>query len=138
MPRRLLAAVATILLVAACGGTADSDPITAGRTIYGDRCSSCHGSSGGGGIGPDLHTVLTTWPACAAHIEWVTIGSDGWTAAHGDTYGATNKPVTGGMPAHGTLLQPVEIAQVAAFERVQFGDGGRDAVLADCGLPPTP
>jgi len=132
--RRLLVAAVVAIALATAGCSESGGALTEGRTIYGDHCSSCHGATGNGGVGPSLHTVTETWPSCADHIEWVTLGSDGWEAAHGSTYGATSRPVTGGMPSHASLLQRDEITEVAAFERIQFGGADRDAVLADCGL----
>lgn len=138
MPRRFgfaALALATSLAIL-LGGCADtSDPVIQGRTIYGDRCSTCHGTSGQGGVGPAFAGVLTTWPSCSDHIEWVTLGSEGWKVAHGDTYGATSKPIVGTMPGHADLLTPEEIAKVAAFERIQFGGEDRTTALAECGVP---
>ena len=85
-------------------------------------------------MGPALSSVMETWPGCADHIEWVRLGSQGWREAHGDTYGATDKPVKGGMPPLGGALTDDEIAAVAAFERVRYGGGDPESVLADCGL----
>ena len=54
-------------LLAACGGstedTAGTDTTTGtstgstadGAPLYGDSCAACHGASGGGGSGPNLH-----------------------------------------------------------------------------------
>jgi mono/diheme cytochrome c family protein len=126
-----LVAVVTMTL-AACGGSSGADPVAAGRTIYGDHCSSCHGATGGGQVGPSFDDVLAIWPSCADQIEWVSLGSDGWEAAHGSAYGAQGTPVAGGMPGWKDTLQPEEIAEVVAFERVQYGGGDRASVLADC------
>lgn len=135
--RSRLALVAVVVSLAACGGgepASGPDPITLGRQVYGDHCSVCHGSAGTGGVGPALDVVGETWPTCAEHIAWVTIGSAAWQAEHGGTYGATGRPNTGLMPAHGPLLTAEEIAQVSAYERVIYGGMDRAAVLADCGL----
>ncbi len=136
MLRRLVLVLALVIVALTTVSCADqSDPLIRGRTVYGDQCATCHGSSGGGGIGPALSGVLTTWPTCAEHIEWVTLGSEGWKAAHGDTYGAPGKPIVGTMPGHADLLTPEQIALVAAFERIQFGGADRASTLADCGVP---
>ena len=62
-----------------------------------------------------------TFPDAAMHAQWVTLGSTGWQADVGDTYGDTNKPVAGGMPAWGTELTPEELMSVIAYERAEFG-----------------
>lgn len=123
-----------VIALAACGGGSTPDAVTAGRTVYGDHCSTCHGSAGQGGVGPTLASVVETWPSCREHIEWVTFGSDGWRAAHGDTYGASAKTVLGGMPAHRDLLTPDQIAAVVVFERVTYGGADAETTLADCGI----
>lgn len=126
-----------VLATAACGGGSGSDgpdPIAAGRQVYGDHCSVCHGSAGTGGVGPALDAVEETWPTCAEHVAWVTVGSAAWQVDHGGTYGATGRPNTGLMPAHGPLLTAEEIAMVSAYERVVYGGMERGAVLTDCGL----
>ena len=135
MTRLLTLLLAAALVAAACSGGADqSDPLLRGREIYGDVCSTCHGSSGGGGVGPSLATVTATWPSCADQIRWVSIGSDGWRSQVGETYGATAKPLQGGMPAHADRFTPDEIAAVAAFERITYGGADRAETLAGCGL----
>ena len=131
--RQSLLVVLTMAVLVGCGGPGD-DPLAAGRSVYGDVCSACHGDTGEGGVGPSLSTVLETWPSCEDHIEWVRLGSDGWKAAHGDTYGASGKPVEGGMPPQGGSLTDDEIEAVSAFERVRFGGAEREATLEECGL----
>ena len=109
------------------------EDIYMGAAVAGVNCAGCHGPNGqGSGAFPPLTGVLTTFGACADHIEWVTLGSAGF-AAEG-VYGDTNKPVQTGMPAFGGTLSPEQIAAVSAFERVRFGGGDPDTVLADCGL----
>lgn len=132
--RRLL--IFITLLATLLGGcsSSTSTPLQDGRTVYGNRCSSCHGASGQGGVGPALTGVVETWPTCAEHIEWVTLGSDGWREVHGDTHGANDKPVEGGMPGHEDSLSAEEIAAVAAWERVTYGGVAEDVALADCGV----
>ena len=116
------------------GGT---DFITLGGELYAGNvtpassCAGCHGANGAGaGAFPALTGVMTTFGSCADHIEWVLLGSAGWPD---DTYGDTNKPVGGGMPAHGALTEE-QLAAVVAFERVRFGQADTDEVLVDCGL----
>jgi mono/diheme cytochrome c family protein len=82
-----------------------------------------------------LATVTVTWPDCLDHIRWVTLGSEGWRVEVGGTYGATAKPVQGGMPAHRDTLTPEQIAAVAAFERITYGGAAAAETLAACGVP---
>jgi len=120
------------------GGAADfvamGGEIFSGAAVGGVNCAGCHGPNGqGSGTFPALTGVLTTFGSCTDHIEWVRLGSGGWPDS---TYGDTNKPVGGAgqMPAFGGSLSDEQIAAVAAFERVRFGGGNPDEVLADCGL----
>lgn len=123
-----------VVFASACAGTDQPDALRAGRSIYGDTCSVCHGDRGAGGIGPSLEFVIETWPDCDDHVEWVAIGSEGWSARHGDTHGATQKPTLGGMPAHEGRLAPEEIRRVAAFERVEYGGLDEDTAIVECGV----
>lgn len=123
-------------LAANCDGSAfgehEASNVLLGGEIYAASCAVCHGATGGGGAGPALAggSVLETFPedACQSHIEWVTLGSAGFT-----TYGAQNKPVAGGMPGFGSLTE-TELAQVVLYERVEFGLEDEQAAEADCGF----
>jgi mono/diheme cytochrome c family protein len=123
-------------LLAACGGSAASEPgpIDVGRDVYGSVCSACHGEVGQGGTGPELGTVAETFPSCNDHLRWVTLGSERWSAEVGDTYGATDKPVVGGMPENGETLTDEEIAAVVVFERVRYGGLELVEAATDCGM----
>ena len=123
-------------LAANCDGSAfgehEASNVLLGGEIFAASCAVCHGATGGGGAGPALAggSVLETFPegACQSHIEWVTLGSAGFT-----TYGAQNEPVAGGMPAFGSLAE-TELAQVVLYERVEFGLEDEQAAEADCGF----
>jgi mono/diheme cytochrome c family protein len=135
---RQVGAVVTVMVVigVGCGsGSVTSESLRMGRGVYADNCSSCHGSSGQGGVGPSLANVLETWPDCADQQDWITLGSERWKAERGPTYGANDKPVAKVMPEHAKSLTPDEIAAVAAFERVQYGGGDEATESAACGLP---
>ncbi|MFV1962251.1 MAG: cytochrome c, partial [Acidimicrobiia bacterium] len=109
--------------------------IYAGAEVSGVNCSGCHGVGGqGSGPFPALTGVLTTFSACADHVEWVGLGSSGFQAAGENSYGDTSKPITGGMPSFSSNLTEEQIAAVSAFERVRFGGGDPDQILVDCGL----
>jgi mono/diheme cytochrome c family protein len=130
----IAALVVTGALLGACGGAATPEALTTGRTVYGDSCATCHGAAGDGGVGPALDAVTETWPTCDEHIEWITLGSKGWSAKYGDAYGAQGKPITGVMPAHDAVLSAEEIAAVAAYERITYGEADQEATLVECGL----
>lgn len=122
------------------GGGGGTDFIALGEGIYqgsevtGVNCAACHGANGqGAGPFPALTGVLTTFGSCVDQIEWVQLGSAGFISAGRDTYGDTGKTVNGGMPGHSSLTAE-QLAAVTAFERVRFGRGDTEAVLADCGL----
>ncbi len=74
-----------------------------GQAIYLARCASCHGSDGGGRLGPQLTgRVVTRFPDAADEIDVVTNGR-------------------GSMPAFGGSLTPEEIAAVVEFTRTDLG-----------------
>lgn len=116
---------------------AEGEAIYMGTGVSGVNCSGCHGVSGGGGAGPPLNAVVTTFGSCQDQVEWVTIGTPGFQAAGRSTYGDTGKPVGGGgvMPPHQSL-SPEQVASVAAFERVRFDGADPETTLTDCGLVP--
>lgn len=116
------------------GGTTDyialGGDLYSGSVTAAANCAGCHGANGQGtATFPSLTGVLTTFGSCADHIEWVRLGSGGYSGSYGDT----NKPVAGGMPAHGSLTDE-QLASVAAFERVRFGGEPEEEALVDCGL----
>lgn len=116
-------------------GVDASDNFGLGGAVYAAQCVACHGAGGGGGAGPALSggAVLVTFPSgsCSDHVSWIGFGSAGWPEA---TYGATGKPVAGGMPGFGSSLSELELAQVALYERVAFGGEDLMEAEAECGL----
>jgi len=132
--RRLGLMIVFAFVLAACGGSGEPSALDEGRSVYGDICSVCHGARGQGGAGPALDGVLATWPSCTDHIDWIRLGSEGWNTEVGDTYGATAKPVAGGMPAQQGNLTDAQIAAVAAFERVRYASAEEAATLTECGV----
>jgi len=112
-----------------CDGNAYGEEVggsfAAGETLYGSLCSACHGATGEGGAGPAMAggAVLATFPAgqCSTHVEWVTLGSSGWQSEVGNTYGANDATVNGGMPNFGSQLDAEQISQIVLYERVAFG-----------------
>jgi len=101
--------------------TGELTPVEEGGLVYqSSACSGCHGAGGAGSASvPALTGVLETWPDYRDQMMWVRLGSVGWEE-FADTYGATSKPVAGGMPAH-AALDDEELALVVLYERVEFG-----------------
>lgn len=129
---RLLPLLIVAVIAVGCAPSDQPEALRQGRSTYGDVCSVCHGASGEGGVGPALETLTETWPLCADQVEWIALGSEGWRAEHGETYGATDKPVAGGMPPHGDQLTVEEIRRVAAFERFAYGGVETETALEQC------
>ena len=112
--------------------------IALGQEVYAGAaaCAGCHGGGGGGGVGPAFTggALYTTFPTCADHAKWIQLGSAGWQAEVGPTYGAEDTVSIGGMPGFQGKLTEDELYAVVVFERVVFGGGNTEEVLADCGL----
>ena len=130
---RIVVVILTVLLLGGCAAPQNTS-LSVGRTVYGDRCSVCHGARGQGEVGPGLAGVVATWPSCQDQQEWIALGSEGWRAEHGQVYGATSKPIEGGMPAHSGTLTADQIAAVAAFERVEYGGADLESTVRECGV----
>ena len=112
--------------------------IALGQEVYAGAaaCAGCHGGGGGGGVGPAFTggALYTTFPTCADHTKWIQLGSAGWQAEVGPTYGAEDTVSIGGMPGFQGKLSEDELYAVVVFERVVFGGGNTEEVLSDCGL----
>ena len=112
--------------------------IALGQEVYAGAaaCAGCHGGGGGGGVGPAFTggALYTTFPTCADHTKWIQLGSAGWQAEVGPTYGAEDTVSIGGMPGFQGKLTEDELNAVVVFERVVFGGGNTEEVLSDCGL----
>ena len=100
-------------------GPEEVTPLTLGAAVY-SNCSTCHGATGGGGVGPAMDGVLETFPEFSDHVAWVTEGS---AAVKGQPYGATGKTATGGMPGFATSLSPEQIIAVVCHERITLAGG---------------
>ena len=107
----------------------------AGAEVYTTKgCSGCHGVTGGGSganpalTGPEGATVTFATPA--SQVLWVALGSSGFQAEGLDTYGdGAPREVTGGMPAWGDSLTPVELMEVVLHERSGLNDEEFDIEL---------
>lgn len=110
MPRSVSALLLGLVILSGCAGEAPEVPagpdgtrdpvLVTGREIYSDRCSSCHGSGGGGGSGPKLSdgAVVEDHPELSDTVELVRNGK-------------------GRMPAFGGTLSDDEIVAVARYVR---------------------
>ena len=93
-------------------------PLTSGATVY-SNCASCHGATGAGaGAFPQLNegAVLATFPKPGDQVRWVLLGSAGYQAEGATAYGATDKPIKGGMPGWESLTAD-ELLNVIRHER---------------------
>ncbi|HUF84894.1 MAG TPA: cytochrome c [Acidimicrobiia bacterium] len=72
-----------------------------GAEVYSSSCATCHGSDGGGGVGPRLAggAVVDAYPNVADEIAVVTDGT------------------SGGMPGFGDRLSAEEIEQAVEYTR---------------------
>jgi len=95
-------------------------PLTTGATVY-TSCASCHGATGGGGVGPRLSggDVVTAFPEPGAQLRWVMLGTAGYQEEGTATYGADQKPVggIGNMPAQIDGLTSDQLLSVVRHER---------------------
>ena len=107
-----------LLPAAACGSTAPPEvpaaadgsvdqTLVLGRDVWGDQCSRCHGSDGGGRSGPRLNggRVVERFPEVADQVEIVAQGR-------------------GGMPSFDGRLSAAEIDAVVAYTREVLVDAG--------------
>jgi len=110
MARRIIVSTALgLVAVGACSTPPDvplgpdgrPDRVLAeGRDIYGDRCSSCHGTSGGGGRGPNIQgeRVVEKYPGVGDQMSVVLEGRNQ-------------------MPAFGDALTADQIEAVVRYTR---------------------
>jgi mono/diheme cytochrome c family protein len=108
--------VVTILVLSACssgsassgsesapaptGAAAQDARVVQGRSVYTANCSRCHGTDGGGGVGPSFHggVLLRKFATVDDQIAFVSRGK-------------------GVMPAFGQQLSRAEIDAVVRYER---------------------
>ena len=103
---------------------AAAGPRTGAQIYVSAGCGSCHGPTGGGGVGPKLAGGETklTFPNVEDMITWVAEGS---APKRGESYGDPNRPggprppASGGMPGFAGQLSPEEINTVVEYVREQ-------------------
>ncbi len=116
-------------------------PLGDGATVF-TGCSSCHGSSGEGGVGYAFAggEVLKTFPHIEDQLRWVYSGSEAYAAAGVQIYGDPNRAggahvtkAKGVMPQQGAkfggALTEAQILAVVCHER--FTLGGADPAGAN-------
>ncbi|MDP1805996.1 MAG: c-type cytochrome [Acidimicrobiales bacterium] len=104
---------------------AEGGPRTGAQIFTSAGCGSCHGPTGGGGVGPKLSGGETklTFPNVEDMVKWVAEGS---ASSRGKPYGDPGRAggqrpaASGGMPAFGTQLTPEEITTVVEYVREQL------------------
>lgn len=118
--------------------TNEEGPLAIGNELYNGSagCAGCHGGGGGGGVGPAMAggAVVETFPQPADMVTWVALGSAGYQDAGFTTYGATDKPIGGGMPGQDGTLTPSEIMDVVLHERTEFGGEEFDIAVWEDGF----
>ncbi len=104
-------------------------PLGVGAEVYGS-CASCHGATGGGGVGYAFAggSVLDTFPVIQDQMRYVYFGTEGFNAAGVEVYGNPDRPggahVAGAlnvMPAFGPQISQAEIVAVVCHERYTLG-----------------
>jgi len=104
---------------------AAAGPRTGPQIYVSAGCGSCHGPTGGGGVGPRLAGGETklTFPNVEDMITWV---ADGSAPKRGQPYGDPSRPggprpaASGGMPSFKGQLSPDEIKTVVEYVREQL------------------
>ncbi len=111
----------------------ESDPLSFGEQVYASNCATCHGATGGGGVGPAISggAVIEVFADPADQIEWVQKGSAGFQADGRSTYGDTNRPINGGMPGWESTLTPEELNAVVYYERTGLSGEEPNPALID-------
>jgi mono/diheme cytochrome c family protein len=103
-----------------------------GAEIYAAACASCHGGSGGGGVGPALNDgeVINTFARWQDQVDWIVNGSPAAGTPYGDADRAGGQRIAaGGMPAFGESLSSSEVLAVVLYERVQHGGQPEEDLL---------
>lgn len=99
-------------------GAANALPAALGtesKAVYQAKCSSCHGTSGGGGVGPKLAggAVIATFADPVEQVRWVLLGS----GEGQKVYERAGKTPKGGMPTFKGTISLTEVVQAVLFER---------------------
>ena len=115
----MFVALSALSMFAACGGAKGSAPLPTGRAandaallrgraVFTANCSTCHGISGGGGVGPSFHNgrLQHDFRTVDDQIAFVRKGR-------------------GLMPAWGGRLSSSDLNAVVRYEREVLSTAGR-------------
>lgn len=99
-----------------------------GAAVYAtNQCASCHGGTGGGGVGYQLNDgeALLTFPTVDPMLDWIAAGTEAWGegTAIGDPNREGGAHIAGDravMPGFGETLSESDIYAVARFVREQL------------------
>jgi len=99
----LVAALVIAIVIAGWNTSSSNNEPVDGAVIFRQRCSGCHGVTGGGGTGPQLSNgaVVQKYPNIEDEIAIVTNGRDG-------------------MPAWKNALSKEQIRAVVDYTRTQL------------------
>lgn len=116
--------------------TREEGVIYEGGLVYAEHCASCHGATGGGGVGPAFGNgaIIDTFSLLESQVAWVVHGTAGYQDAGFDTYGDNNTPLgaTGAnMPAFGADLTVEELVTSVLYERIELGGYDQELELAE-------
>lgn len=107
-----------------------------GGVVYEEKCASCHGAGGGGGVGPAFSNgaIIETFADVESMVSWVVHGTQGYIDAGETTYGDNAKPLGAdgkAMPAFGVDLTAEEIIVAVFYERIALGGYESELPLAE-------
>lgn len=108
-----------------------------GGVVYEEKCATCHGAGGGGGVGPAFTNgaIGETFADAEAQVAWVIQGSQVFIDAGLTSYGDNAKPLAGNagalMPAFGVDLTAEELIAAVMYERIELGGLEDELPLAE-------
>lgn len=116
--------------------TREEGVIYEGGIVYAEHCASCHGGTGGGGVGPAFTNgaIIETFAQLESQVSWVVHGTQGFVDAGLSTYGDNSKQLGGtgaNMPAFGDALSVEEILTAVFYERIELGGYEEELPLAE-------
>jgi mono/diheme cytochrome c family protein len=129
MPVLIFIPVWAVIYIGGLSKAATGQPtqLEEGATIFAAQCASCHGSTGGGGVGRPMtdQALIKTFPDILGQLDFVWLGSNG-TGPAGTVYGDPNRE--GGahatlsyngnpMPAFKGSLTQAQLLAVVRYER---------------------